>query len=282
MNAYLINLDRATERRDYMISTLKELWPELRVQRALAVDIKSPDWVAPREYQPGAWKSDRWALGASDIEIFRSHLDSWKKIAVSGKTGIVLEDDLLFSIRFRSSVECLLEQPLSGIVRLDGLSSKLLLETPNFLTPDVYVSRVRSLAPSSAAYLLSSEAAASLVSQAWIARTVDDFLFDPFPTDRGTRGHDLPIWQLEPAPCTQAQFGTFTSPDKKVPAFLKVTERKDLDTRKDSAIAGPPLYRLRKEALRFLRRRREAARIKQIVGAGGRIEPARPAEGLHW
>jgi GR25 family glycosyltransferase involved in LPS biosynthesis len=36
----------------------------------------------------------------SDIEIFKSHIDCWKKISLSGEVGIVLEDDLIFFKEF--------------------------------------------------------------------------------------------------------------------------------------------------------------------------------------
>ncbi|SDX65935.1 glycosyltransferase family 25 protein [Allgaiera indica] len=282
MQAFLINLDRATERRAYMLGELKRLWPELVVNRALAVDIKAPDWQPPARYRPGKWRSDRWALGPSDIEIFRSHLDCWEKIARSDQPGLVLEDDLLFSEQFRTSVEKMVQHPHPGVIRLDGLSRSLLLEAPIAICQDVGISRLRSLAPSSAAYLLWPQAAQALVSTAWIARTVDDFLFDPYPADRGTRGHGLPVWQFEPAPCTQAQFGGYEGAERSIPECLRITERKDTVIRKNRRLKGPLLYRLRKEFLRIRQRRLEAARVRRIVADGGRHCPAQPAPGLSW
>lgn len=282
MQAYLINLDRAAERRAHMLGELERLWPELKVNRALAEDIKAPGWQPPAQYRPGKWRSDRWALGPSDIEIFRSHLDCWERIARSDQPGLVLEDDLLFSEQFRPLVEAMLQHPHPGVIRLDGLPRSLLLEAPVAIGEGSTISRLRSLAPSCAAYLLWPPAARALASQARIARTVDDFLFDPYPADRGTRGHELPVWQFEPAPCTQAQFGGYEVADRPIPECLRLTERKDTATPKNRRIKGPLLYRLRKEFLRIRHRRLEAARVRSILAQGGRHCPARPAAGLSW
>lgn len=282
MKAYLINLDRATERRSYMLEELARLWPELTVERTLAVDIKSPNWEPPKDYQPGRWHSDRWSLAPSDIEIFRSHMDAWKEIASAEAPGMVLEDDLLFSSRFRPSVQSLMQEPIPGVIRMDGLASSLLLGAPKNLDDAVTLSALHSLAPSAAAYLLWPQTAAALLRSVQIERTLDDFLFDPYPSDRGARGHGLPLWQLEPAVCVQAQFGRFDTVDRDTPDFLRVTKRVDVGTRRDRAIVGPIGYRLRKEWLRWRYRRRHAARVRRITAQGGRIAPARAAEGLAW
>ncbi len=282
MKAYLINLDRATERRTYMSEELSRLWPELTVERTLAVDIKSPDWTPPPEYQPGRWRSDRWSLAPSDIEIFCSHMDAWARIAAGPGPGLVLEDDLLFSDQFRRSVEAIVSNPRAGVVRLDGLATPLLLGPPEPVGDSVAVSALHSLAPSAAAYLIWPDSASALLTEVRIERTVDDFLFDPYPSDRGARGHAEPLWQLEPAVCVQAQFGRFDRPDKETPEFLRVTKRVDVSARRNREFTGPRIYRLRKEWLRWRHRRRQAIRERQIAAHGGRVAPARAAEGLAW
>ena len=84
MKIYLINLERSIDRRSHMLSELAKFLPEIPIERALCRDIKNTDWSMPEDIQPGHWKNDRWALGPSDIEIFRSHIDCWKKISESG------------------------------------------------------------------------------------------------------------------------------------------------------------------------------------------------------
>ncbi|WP_171181211.1 glycosyltransferase family 25 protein [Ruegeria sp. HKCCD8929] len=270
MQAYLINLERAQDRHDYILSELSRLLPDIKVERALCIDIKVSGWKPPSFVKPGRWKSDRWSLTPSDIEIFRSHLDCWEKIAASGRPGLVLEDDLLFADDFGRVAGHLEQSGIHGIVRLDAVQSPLILGKPAPSVDGYSLTPALSLTASAAAYLLDPQSAASLARDARIERTVDDFLFDPTPKDRGARGHGLPILQLEPAIAIQAQFGSFSSADREIPEFLKMTKRTDVKTRKDRSYTGPLLYRLRKEVLRFAYRFRRAGRIKKIEKKGGR------------
>lgn len=270
MQAYLINLDRARDRRDYILSELSRLLPDMTVERAMCVDIKAKDWAPPSFVKPGRWNSDRWSLTPSDIEIFRSHIDCWEKIAASGQPGLVLEDDLLFANDFGRVVQQLEHKGIRGIVRLDAVQTSLVLGTPQPIGDGCVLTPAKSLAASAAAYMLDPQTAAALVRDVRIERTVDDFLFDPTPKDRGARGHGLPIMQMEPAVAIQAQFGSFSGAEREIPEFLKMTKRTDVKTRKDRSYIGPPLYRLRKELLRFAYRFRLSGRIKSAEQQGGR------------
>ncbi len=282
VNAFLINLDRATDRRNYMIGELDRLMPGLSVERALAIDIKAPDWTPPDRYQPGRWNSDRWSLVPSDIEIFRSHLDCWKRIADSGEAGIVLEDDLLFSDSFADAVLALERSMPDGIVHLDGLDRTVLTGNRQELGAGFAVREVFSLMPSSGCYFIDSKSAATLASIARIERTVDDFLFDPTPTARGARGHGMPILQIEPAVAVQGQFGRFSDPKREVPDFLLVTKRADVSRRCDPQISGPLVFRLRKEVLRFIQRGCFPLRRRRVLADGGSYTTLRPAPDLSW
>lgn len=282
MKAFLINLDRAADRREHMLAELARLTPEIEVERAMSVDIKDPNWKAPDWIVPGRWKSDRWSLGPSDIEIFRSHIDSWETIAASGEPGLVLEDDLLFSEDFADAIKLLAETPVKGIVRLDGVDQPLILERSSHKFGQFNLSLVGSLAASAAAYMLDAETAAELVRTVRVERTVDDYLFDPTPSDRGARGHGLPIYQLEPVIAIQAQFGHFADAQKEIPDFLLATKRVDAQNRKSREYLGPLPYRLRKEVLRTLFRRRKAKRISSIGERGGRWALPVLSADLRW
>jgi|GEM_PF-2642082 len=270
MKIYLINLDRAEDRRKHMMDELSRYLPDVLVERAMCLDIKRPDWSVPDFITPGRWKSDRWSLGPSDIEIFRSHLDCWEKIAKSGEVGIVLEDDLLFAADFADGVKKVDVNKLHGILRLDGLNRPILLEKPIAIFGNFTVSPVASIAASAAAYMLDPKTAAELAQTAVIERTVDDYLFDPTPDVRGARGHNFPVLQLEPVITVQAQFGTYSDRTRKVPSFLENTKRVDVHKRKDKAFTGPLLYRLRKEVMRFKYKKQLKQRIEQNKSAGGR------------
>ncbi|PTX56630.1 GR25 family glycosyltransferase involved in LPS biosynthesis [Litoreibacter ponti] len=282
MKIFLINLDRAQDRRDYMRAELSRLLPEAQVQRAMAVDIKAPDWTPPAEYRPGRWRSDRWALGPSDIEIFRSHKDAWEKIAASGETGLVLEDDLLFSDQFGNRVQALLDAQVRGLIRLDATGDAVLCAPATLQIEGAALHPLKSLGASAAAYMLDAETAGILARDARIERTLDDYLFDPTPQERGARGHGLEILQLEPVIALQAQFGGFTSPERQVPEFLQVTKRVDVARRRDRRYTGPLLYRARKELLRTRHRKAQAKRIEATLAQGGVYGQIATEPDLKW
>lgn len=279
---YLINLDRAQDRRDYMLAEIFRVLPEAQVERVLAIDIKSPDYAPPPDYSPGHWKSDRWALGPSDIEIFRSHLDAWRRIAASGRSGIVLEDDLLFSDLFGDCVRSLFEANPQGITRLDATGNPALLEPACLQIGLFRLHQLRSLGASAAAYMLDSGTAAKLTADARTERTLDDYLFDPYPTERGARGHGLDIFQLEPVIALQGQFGTFNSCSRNTPGFLLATKRIDVASRKSKEFRGPFLYRVKKEFLRAKHRRAQAIRVHDVLAIGGTHRVIETAFDLRW
>lgn len=282
MKFFLINLDRAIDRRNHMMHELSRLVPDAPIERAMCVDIKTRDWAAPDFVKPGHWKSDRWSLGPSDIEIFRSHIDCWEKIAASGEAGIILEDDLLFSDDFARIIPILQAVKFRGLVRLDGVNRAILLEKSVVQFDDFTLSPVGSVAASAGAYMLDAQTASELVATVKIERTVDDYLFDPTSSDRGARGHNLPIVQLEPVVAMQAQFGQYADPMRAVPEFLKVTKRVDAPKRKARIYLGPWPYRIRKEILRALYRRRLSQRIVKTTSNGGRWGPPKLCTDLAW
>ena len=282
MKIFLINLDRADDRRGHMLSELSRLVPDIPVERALCVDIKAADWKAPDTVKPGRWSSDRWSLGPSDIEIFRSHIDCWEKIVAAQEYGVILEDDLLFSAKFAGAITGLEAAKTRGIVRLDGLNRPVIHEKTTQDLGEFRLSPLGSLAASAGAYLLDPHTASLLLETAKIERTVDDYLFDPTPEDRGARGHGLSILQLEPAVAVQAQFGTYADAGRKVPPFLEATKRVDAKNRKARAYLGPWPYRVRKEILRARYRKRLKLRIQTAQSNGGRWGAPELCSDLAW
>lgn len=282
MKAYLINLDRAQDRRDYMLGELERLAPNLKVERALSVDIRAPDWAPPDNWTPGRWRSDRWSLPPSDIEIFRSHMDGWMKIAEDGEPGLVLEDDLLFSETFPQALDTLMAAPPSGIIRLDGVRTRLLMEKPQPLSANLTISCMRSVAPSCAAYFIDPRTASALVAAARIDRHVDDYLFDPVRADHAHGGHGVTAYQLEPVICVQAQFGGFSDTNRLPPAFLRQTKRVDTSRRRDPRFIGPLTYRSWKEINRLLQRIKINRKEKIVLQRGGRKKVPAICPDLVW
>ena len=282
MKIYLINLERSIDRRSHMFSQLAKFLPEIPIERALCKDIKNTDWSMPEGIQPGYWKSDRWALAPSDIEIFRSHIDCWKKISESGQIGIVLEDDLIFSENFQDFIEILKVENLDGIIRLDGVNLPLLIDKYIKTNNKFSISKVNSIVASAAAYALDPVTAEKLVANVKVERTVDDYLFDPTPKDRGAKGHGLPIYQLEPIIVVQAQFGTYSDVSRKAPAFLEVTKRVDVKHRKLRSLQGPMLYRFKKEIIRIIYKYRLKKRKKNILANMGEWSKPLLSKDLTW
>lgn len=270
MKIYLINIERASDRRQYMLGELSRLLPGVAIERAMCVDIKSDGWKAPTWVRAGRWKSDRWSLGPSDIEIFRSHMDCWEKISASREPGLVFEDDLLFAEQLATAVEVLTACAVEGLVRLDGVPGPILLGPQQPLSSGFSLARVKTIVASAGAYFVDPKTASGLAEVAQVNRTVDDFLFDPTPSDRGTSGHAAPIFQLEPAVAVQAQFGSFADERRVIPDFLLATKRADTGKRRDRRYTGPLAYRVRKELLRSVYRRRLKSRIAETLAAGGR------------
>jgi len=282
MKAYLINLDRAADRRNYMMQKLSRLIPNISVERAMCVDIKSPHWSAPSFVQAGRWRSDRWSLSASDIEIFRSHIDCWEKAAASGEAGLILEDDLLFSDRFTEAIREMQKDTPFGVIHLDAVSAPLLLGARETQMDGFTLQTIKSHTASAAAYIVSPDTAARLLDGVRIERTVDDYLFDPTPSDRGARGHGLPILQIEPIIAVQSQFAKYSDTTRTTPDFLEVTKRLDVSSRKARKFVGPWPYRLRKEILRAFYRRRLRKRIQATTIEGGRWASAQLPEEFIW
>lgn len=282
MKIYLINLERSVDRRNHMLSELSELAPGITITRAACRDIKDANWSIPKDIKKGRWSSDRWALSPSDIEIFKSHIDCWKKISLSGEIGIVLEDDLIFSKSFTKIIESLKTKNLNGIIRLDGVNLPLLMSKPITISNEFSISKVNSIAASAAAYAVDSYTAEKLISNIRVERTLDDYLFDPKPSDRGARGHMLPIYQIEPITLVQAQFGNYSDKSSKIPDFLKITKRVDVKRRRSKFLQGPILYRFKKQILRMVYKNRLKKYKKDITNKGGEWKVPTLSNDLSW
>ncbi|MDU8942144.1 glycosyltransferase family 25 protein [Ovoidimarina sediminis] len=281
--SYLVNLERAVDRLEYVRDELARLVPGMALCRVRAIDIRAESWSPPKRYQAGRWRSDRWALGPSDMEIFASHADGWRRIAKSGVPGIVLEDDLLFSEHFGSALESLDASRPRGIVKLDGVAKPILLGEAKALGEGFSLRAINTIAPSCAAYWIDPNTAGALFDTHRIERTVDDFLFDPYPQDRGARGHGQPVFQIEPAVAVQGQFGRFRDAAREFPDCVRGTVRSDVSLRKKPGeIAGPLPYRIWKEARRWRARWRDRQREAAILSVGGRLGPPMSPDDLIW
>jgi hypothetical protein len=165
---------------------------------------------------------------------------------------------------------------------LDGVNLPLLIDKYIKTNNKFIISKVNSIAASAAAYALDPVTAEKLIANVKVERTVDDYLFDPTPKDRGVKGHGLPIYQLEPIIAVQAQFGTYSDMSRKIPAFLEVTKRVDVKNRKLRSLQGPILYRFKKEIIRIIYKYRLKKRKKDILANMGEWRKPILSKDLKW
>jgi glycosyl transferase, family 25 len=106
---FMLNLDRATERREIMLDRLANLGLEAEILSA--VDGRSLDAAdLPPGTEPG--------LSPGEIGCYLSHVNSWKTIILRGLShAIVLEDDVIISANLMNVVEEIiaLEMPFDAV-----------------------------------------------------------------------------------------------------------------------------------------------------------------------
>lgn len=116
---YYINLDRSSERRDYMKTALtdQELWEQSH--RIVAVDAKTDE--LRDAFSRDLW-SHCWSLDNTVIACFESHRKAWARfLEGSADAALVLEDDVVFSPQFRPSlVELHRNARNFDVIKLDG------------------------------------------------------------------------------------------------------------------------------------------------------------------
>lgn len=97
-DGYYINLDRASERRERIERQLQALGLADRYRRFPAVDGQTLKRQSPR--------------GLGEVGIFRSHLDVIERIAVAGRPGHVIEDDVLLSDLTAEAIDSLIQRSI--------------------------------------------------------------------------------------------------------------------------------------------------------------------------
>ena len=152
----------------------------------------------------------------------------------------------------------------------------------NKICNEFSISKINSIAASAAAYALDSNTAGKLISNIRVERTLDDYLFDPNPSDRGAKGHSLPIYQIEPITLVQAQFGNYSDKSCKIPDFLKITKRIDVKRRRSKSFRGPVLYRFKKQILRMVYKNRLKKYKKDLINKGGEWKVHDLSNDLSW
>ena len=203
---HFINLDRDTDRRIHMESTLDGMGLDYERFAAVNASHLTPEQEA--YYQT----PQRAHLGAAEIAAFLSHITVWKKIAAGDAAfGLVFEDDVIFAENFadflRGAVQAIDPNALQ-IHRFETFLARVTLRRQ--VQHQVGVRRAYVLESNhggTAAYLLNKKTAAHLIEISdRFSNAVDIDLFDP---QRRT-ATDVQVLQWLPAPCVQDMQNGYT------------------------------------------------------------------------
>lgn len=183
MKAFIINLERSLDRKEYMQRQNQKLFeknPSLKNKLEFiffkAVDAKNKEYLEFKQHFPW-WAS--WVLGRelSDGEkaCFASHYKLWQECIKLDKPIIILEDDVEFSDEFLNNGEEYIEELSKSeyeYIRLCYLFDKRMY----FLSKGGYYLSFEKLAGTQG-YVLKPSAANKFISKAkFIYTPVDDYM----------------------------------------------------------------------------------------------------------
>ena len=198
MKAYCINLDRRTDRLQYMTQQFSHLG--MMVERVPAIDGSLPEVAAEAALAQPTELGLRISVGA--YACFQSHREVWRKIAASGEThGLVMEDDLVLAEGFSTYLQDAWVPPGADVVRLETFLTRAHLDVlPKVRAGSRYLQRLRSTHIGAGCYVLSAAAAQRLHECTTVIRNpIDVVLF----SDSSELFSELAIYQMVPAPAAQ-------------------------------------------------------------------------------
>jgi glycosyl transferase family 25 len=146
IQVYLINLDADRDRLEFMDNQFKELG--IAYERFPAIRGKDlPHWLAP--YFTG---SD---LSRGEIGCYASHLSVMRQVELSGKPGLVFEDDERIKPEFPGLLEEILSLDLPfDILRISSIRKKRIILTQAELSGDYRIVRYLRIPMNMGAYLI--------------------------------------------------------------------------------------------------------------------------------
>ena len=176
---YLINLDRSPERLSQMESRFAEIGVSFeRVKAVDGKDLSADEINAVRLVVPG-WLP----LSAGEVGCYLSHRRCWQLISNrEDPYGCIFEDDVLLSPQLQKLLSDVQWIPkIAHVVKLETSGIKVWLDAAHIdLGGGLQLSRLRSVHYRAGGYILSREAAISLLSQTQcFSVPVDLDLFDP-------------------------------------------------------------------------------------------------------
>jgi len=195
----LINLDKDVARLDWMSRQTRDHGLTFDRFRALSPEDFTPD---QRAY---AQSPQRAAMRPGEIGCLASHIAVWRRIVESGRTTLILEDDVHFARDFGDFIRALrVDDDEICIHRLETFLPRVsVARTPRFKLGKRAAYVLLTNHGGGAAYILNPPTARALLGLIdAFQNNVDVELFDP---DRGAAS-GMRIYQWIPAPCIQDQW----------------------------------------------------------------------------
>lgn len=239
MQVYVINLERNPERFVFISKRLEEL--KINFNRIDAVDGHALSEQFIEEFRENSKRSKGWLKG--QVGCFLSHRIAWQKIVDNdSEYGLVLEDDLHISSHLKSFIYDFKWIPKEAdIVRIESTTNWVKL-TNKARVNDRELSLIYNDSWGAGAYIISKEAAASLLRQApkiWLP--ADTYIFVK-SMSRVASG--LKIYQLTPALVCQ---------DKYAEGVVETDQLKKFDSEIELDHSGEPIsLGLQNKLKRFL------------------------------
>jgi glycosyl transferase family 25 len=200
MKAYCINLDRRSDRLEYMAHQFNI--QGMTAERIAAIDGTLPEVAAATALVQPILKGQNISVGA--YGCFQSHREAWRKIAVSGEAhGIVMEDDLVLADGFSSYLKDCWVPSDADVVRLETFLMRTHLDmSVNLPAGSRNLWRLRSMHLGAGCYVISAAAAQRLYDCTAVIRyPVDVALF----CETSEFFAELVTYQMVPAPAVQEQ-----------------------------------------------------------------------------
>jgi glycosyl transferase family 25 len=199
MNFYVINLDRAPQRLDYMRRTLSKMG--LDFVRVAAVDGSKMTEAQRHQIQEPSKKF--YYLGPGELGCFLSHRLCWKLSANADQThACIFEDDVHLSPDTGEILRDTSWIPSDAdIIKIETNFAKTLIESNSLPAPcGRSISKLLGKHTSSGGYIISRECARRLYTMTEVVTApLDQFVFNPVCEVF----NDLKIYQLAPALCVQ-------------------------------------------------------------------------------
>lgn len=124
MKILVINLKKATERRQFQTAQLKSLGLDFEIFDAINADIAHE--MRPKAY----WRTGQRPLRETEKACFLSHRTCWKKVLETGEPALILEDDALLSDKVPELLKSLKAVQNFDIVNLETRARKIFVGKP--------------------------------------------------------------------------------------------------------------------------------------------------------